>query len=39
MPKPPPVPDAPRMHPTLLLCVNGILALVSIAALIGIWVG
>ena len=36
---PPPVPDAPRMHPALLLYVNGILALVSIAALIGIWFG
>ena len=36
---PPPVPDVPRMHPALLLYVNGILALVSIAALIGIWFG
>ena len=36
---PPPLPDAPRMHPALLLYVNSILAMVSIAALIGIWFG
>ena len=34
---PPPVPDAARMHPALLVFVNVVLALVSIAALIGIW--
>src|SRR5262249_17792886 len=34
---PPPVPDATRIHPAMLIFVNGILALVSIAALIGIW--
>lgn len=34
---PPPVPDAVRIHPSLLILVNGFLALVSIAALIGIW--
>jgi putative membrane protein len=36
---PPPVPDAKRLHPALLLLVNGFLALVSIACLIGIWFG
>jgi putative membrane protein len=36
---PPPVPDATRIHPAILTFVNGILALVSIAALIGIWLG
>ena len=36
---PPPVPDAVRIHPALLILVNGFLALVSIAALIGIWFG
>jgi putative membrane protein len=34
---PPPVPDAARIHPALLILVNGFLAMVSIAALIGIW--
>ena len=34
---PPPVPDAARIHPALLVFVNVVLALVSIAALIGIW--
>ena len=34
---PPPVPDAARMHPALLVFVNVVLALTSIAALIGIW--
>ena len=34
---PPPVPDAARIHPAVLISVNGFLALVSIAALIGIW--
>ena len=36
---PPPVPDAKRMHPALLIMINGFLALVSIACLIGIWFG
>jgi len=36
---PPPIPDAPRIHPALLVLVNSILAIVSIAALIGIWFG
>ena len=35
---PPPVPDAARIHPALLVFVNGILGMVSLAALIGIWV-
>jgi putative membrane protein len=35
---PPPVPDAARIHPALLIFVNGFLAMVSIAALMGIWV-
>src|SRR6185436_2537378 len=34
---PPPVPDVARIHPALLVLVNGILGMVSIAALIGIW--
>ena len=34
---PPPVPDAARMHPALLVFVNAVLALISIAALTGIW--
>jgi hypothetical protein len=36
---PPPEPDTPRIHPWLLVAVNGFLALVAIAALIGIWFG
>jgi putative membrane protein len=36
---PPPVPDAKRMNRTLLVLINGFLALVSIACLIGIWFG
>jgi inner membrane protein YidH len=36
---PPPVPDAKRLHPALLVVLNGALALASIAALIGIWFG
>ena len=36
---PPPVPDAKRLSPVLLVLVNTSLALVSIAALIGIWFG
>jgi len=34
---PPPVPDVSRIHPAVLILVNGILGMVSIAALIGIW--
>ena len=34
---PPPVPDAARIHPALLIFVNAFLAIVSIAALVGIW--
>jgi len=36
---PPPVPDAKRLHPAWLVMLNGFLALVSIACLIGIWFG
>jgi putative membrane protein len=36
---PPPVPDTPRIPPVILVGVNGFLALVSIAALFGIWFG
>ncbi|HEX9321044.1 MAG TPA: DUF202 domain-containing protein [Xanthobacteraceae bacterium] len=36
---PPPDPDTPHIEPWLLLLVNGFLALVAIAALIGIWFG
>ena len=36
---PPPVPDAARIHPALLVSVNGFLAMVSILALTGIWFG
>jgi putative membrane protein len=36
---PPPVPDTPRIHPGILVVVNGFLALVSLAALFGIWFG
>jgi len=36
---PPPVPDAKRLHPAWLVLLNGFLALVSIACLIGIWFG
>jgi putative membrane protein len=34
---PPPTPDTGRLHPALLITVNGFLALVSLAALVGIW--
>ena len=34
---PPPVSDAVRIQPALLIFINSFLALVSIAALIGIW--
>ena len=36
---PPPVPDAKRLHPAWLVMLNGFLALVSFACLIGIWFG
>lgn len=36
---PPPHPDTPRIRPALLIGVNGFLALVALAALIGIWFG
>jgi putative membrane protein len=36
---PPPIPDAARIHPALLIFVNGFLSIVSVAALIGIWFG
>jgi putative membrane protein len=36
---PPPRPDTRRIHPAILITVNAILALVSIAALVGIWFG
>jgi putative membrane protein len=35
----PPVPGAKRLHPALLIAVNGFLVMVSFAALIGIWFG
>jgi putative membrane protein len=38
-PKPPPLPEADRIHPALLIFVNGFLILVALAALIGIWLG
>jgi putative membrane protein len=36
---PPPIPDARRIHPAVLVFVNSMLAVVSFAALIGIWFG
>jgi putative membrane protein len=36
---PPPRPDARRLPPALLIVLNGFLALVSLAALVGIWFG
>jgi len=36
---PPPDPDTPRIEPWLLVLVNGFLALVALAALVGIWFG
>jgi len=36
---PPLVPDAPRIRPFILVAVNSFLALVSVAALVGIWFG
>ena len=34
---PPPVPDAARINPALLILTNAFLSVVSIAALIGMW--
>jgi inner membrane protein YidH len=34
---PPPVPDARRLHPAVLVLINGFLVLVAFAALVGIW--
>jgi putative membrane protein len=36
---PPPQPDTKRIHPVILIVVNSFLALVSLAALFGIWFG
>lgn len=36
---PPPKPDTKRIHPIILVVVNAFLALVSLAALFGIWFG
>src|SRR5215207_9959914 len=36
---PPPQPDTRRIHPMILIVVNSFLALVSLAALFGIWFG
>ena len=36
---PPPRPDVRRIPPHLLIAVNGFLALVAVAALLGIWFG
>jgi putative membrane protein len=36
---PPPRPDTKRIHPMVLITVNAFLALVSLAALFGIWFG
>ena len=38
-PAPPPVPNASRIHPAVLIAVNGFLVLVALAALVGIWLG
>ncbi len=34
-----PMPDAARLPPALLVAVNGLLALIAITALVGIWAG
>jgi len=34
-----PAPDANRIHPAVLISVNGFLIIVAVAALIGIWLG
>jgi putative membrane protein len=36
---PPPNPDVKRLPPAVLLIVNGFLALVAVAALLGVWFG
>ena len=36
---PPPRPDTRQIHPMLLLVVNAFLAMVSVAALFGLWFG
>lgn len=36
---PPPVPDVRRLPPAILLVVNGFLVIVSLAALLSIWLG
>jgi putative membrane protein len=36
---PPPDPDVRRLPPALLIIVNGFLALVAVAALLGVWFG
>ncbi len=36
---PPPKPSIPQIRPWLLIAVNGFLALVSLAALVGVWAG
>jgi putative membrane protein len=36
---PPPRPDTKRIHPLILVVVNGFLIVVSLAALFGIWFG
>lgn len=36
---PPPEPDIPRLPPAILVVVNGFLALVAVAALLGVWFG
>lgn len=33
----PPTPDTPRLPPAILIAVNGFLMLVSLAALVGVW--
>ena len=36
---PPPRPDTPRLSPVLLLVVNGLLIVVSLFAVVGVWTG
>lgn len=36
---PPPNPDVPRIHPAILTCVNLFLAIVSLTAMVGLWIG
>ena len=36
---PPPQGDAPRLHPAILIGVNGSLIVVALAALLGVWFG